>query len=401
MIRRWFLVTRLAAYDLLHEHRLTICSFVGLSAVLLPLIMLWGLKNGIVEGLRADLIENPRTRTLVNQANRAFTADLLARIAARPDVAFVAPRLRTLNSEARFEQSDRPTTSRRAELLSTGAGDPLLGPAAVPGPDEVVLTATLADRLGATEGSTVVMRVSRSRNTDFLALPLRVRGVAPRASFGRDAAFIDLRLMVQVDDFLEGKNAPDAASIDPDQARERTYAGFRVHARRLEDVLTLETYFRREDVDVETHGAEISGLLQLDRSLTLLFAALAGLGATGYLVSLGVGLYAAVERKQIDLSLLRLIGMRRGTLVLVPVTQAIMIALCGSTLAALVSLGAGAIVNQLPLGASGANPRPICLIETWQLEFAIGVTILSAAAAAGFAGRRAARISPAEGIQGV
>ncbi len=52
------LVAGLSLRDLLHERRLSVCSLVGLAAVLAPLIVLFGLKHGVIEGLRADLVEN-------------------------------------------------------------------------------------------------------------------------------------------------------------------------------------------------------------------------------------------------------------------------------------------------------------------------------------------------------
>jgi putative ABC transport system permease protein len=400
MRRPFLLVAYLAARDLLHERRLTICSCVGLAAVLVPLVMLWGLKNGIVEGLRADLIENPRARTVANLTNRRFDPAFLSQLANRPDVAFVAPRLRTLNNEARFERIDKPQSPRRAELLATGAGDPLLGRIAPPGPGEIVATASLAERLGLAEGSKVTMKVFRSQNRDVLALPLVVKGVAPVSSIGRDAVFADLRLLVLVDDFLEDKVPPTATPADVNLA-DRAFAGFRAHARKLEDVLSLESFFRGRDLDVETHAAEIAGLLKLDKSLTTLFTALASLGALGYFASLGVGLYANVERKQSELSLLRLIGLRRGALVRLPILQAAIIAVCGSLLGGLTALVGAAALNELPLPGTGTGNRPLCVVETWQLAVAIGSTTVGAVMAAAFAGRRAAHILPSEGIRNV
>lgn len=395
------LIARLSMRDLLHERRLTICSCIALAAVLTPLIVLFGLKNGVIEGLRADLIENPRARMITNASNRAFTEPFLAGLANRPDVVFVAPRLRTLNNEARFERADRPGAMRRAELLATGANDPLLAGLAAPTAAQAVATASLAARLELAAGQIVMMRVSRSKDKEVLSVPLALVGVAPQSSFARDAVFVAPRLLLLVDGFIEGTLPATATLAQIGNDPGRTYAGFRAHARRLEDVLAIDRDLRREDVDVETQAAEISGLLGLDRSLTILFSVLAGLGALGYFVSLGVGLYANVERKQAELSLLRLIGFLRTNLVLLPVLQGAVIAACGAAAAALVALAGAALLNDLsPLGVR-SDSRPLCVIEPWHLAVSLAASITGAMVAAAFAANRAARVTPAEGLSDV
>jgi putative ABC transport system permease protein len=85
------LVLGLALRDLRHERRLAACSIIGFATVLAPLIVLFGLKHGVIEGLRAELIQNPRTREVVNTAYRGFDAAFFARLAARPEVASSCP----------------------------------------------------------------------------------------------------------------------------------------------------------------------------------------------------------------------------------------------------------------------------------------------------------------------
>ena len=400
---RLSLVAGLSLRDLLHERRLAVCSLVGLAAVLAPLIVLFGLKHGVIEGLRADLIENPRTRMVVNAANRAFDENFFRRLSARPDVAFAIPRTRTLNTEARFERPDRPGAVQRAELLATGPGDPLVAGLARSGPLEVIPSASFAARLGLAPGMTLTLRALRGEAgaREVLSLPVTVSAVAPPAAFGRDGVFVDLRLLLLVDGFTDGELPATAKPEDVREDPGRLYAGFRAHARRLEDVTALDHALRSEGVEVETQAEQVAGLLGLDRSLSLLFALLAGLGGLGYLVSLGVGLYANVERKQRDLSLLRLIGLLRRELVLFPLLQAAAIALAGAALAGGVALAVAAVVNGLPLGGAAGGPadRPVCVVEPLHLLLAGLATLAGAAAAAAFAGGRAARILPAEGLR--
>lgn len=403
MAGRFRLVVRLALRDLLHERRLFLCSMVGLAAVLAPLIVLFGLKNGVIGGLRAEFIENPRARMVTNAANRRFEPEFLARLAARPEVAFVVPRTRQLNTEGRFESPERPGTVARAELLATAPGDPLLAGLPLLAPGEVIPSAALAARLGLLPGGAATLRVLRGEGAgrEVLALPLRVAAVAAPAAFGREGAFVALPLLNLVDDFVDGVVPADTGIAEARTDPDRIQAGFRAHARRLEDVVALDLALRAEGVEVDTQADQVANLLGLDRSLALLFATLAGLGGLGYLVSLGVGLYAGVERKRREMSLLRLIGLLRRDMVAFPLLQAVAIALAGTALAAAVALAVAGFVNQLSLGGAGggASGRPVCVVDAGHLLVAALATLAGAAAASAFAGARAARIPPSEGLR--
>jgi putative ABC transport system permease protein len=235
---------------------------------------------------------------------------------------------------------------------------------------------------------------------EVLNLPVTVAAIAPPSAFGRDGVFVDLKTLLLVDGFTDGALPPSTNPTDIADDPSRIFAGFRAHARRLEDVTRIDHDLRRDGVEVETLAEQVAGLLSLDRSLTLLFALLAGLGGLGYLVSLGVGLYANVERKQRDLSLLRLIGLSRRDLVVFPLLQALIIAAAGAALAGVLALSVAGLVNRLPLG--GANPaggRALCVIAVEHLLLALLVSLLGAALSAAFAGYRAAQIEPAEGLR--
>ncbi|MFM8991322.1 MAG: ABC transporter permease, partial [Alphaproteobacteria bacterium] len=61
-MRRLALVAALAWRDLVHEARLFACTATGFAAVLAPLLVLFALKHGVIEGLRETLVQNPRAR---------------------------------------------------------------------------------------------------------------------------------------------------------------------------------------------------------------------------------------------------------------------------------------------------------------------------------------------------
>ena len=58
------MVLRLAVADLLHERILSLCIVLALGAIISPLLVVLGLKEGIIEHLRSDLIEDPVNREI-------------------------------------------------------------------------------------------------------------------------------------------------------------------------------------------------------------------------------------------------------------------------------------------------------------------------------------------------
>jgi putative ABC transport system permease protein len=391
------LVLALAWQDLRHERRLALCAVAGLAAVLAPLLVLFGLKTGAVERARTELIENPRARQITNLATGSFDEAFLRRLQARPEVEFVALRARSLNSEAFFARTDRPATARAAELVPSGPRDPLLRGAPPPAPEEIVPQANFAARLGLQPGMTVQMRVPAATGREPLLVTLRVAAIAPVAATGRDAVLVHPLLQrlvsAHVDQLLpQGATLADAAALPALPAE-----GFRLHVRELRHVVALDAALRAEDIAVESRAEEVGALFALDRALGMLFAVLAGLGGAGYLVSLGVGLYAGVERKLRELSLLRLVGFRRGDLVLFTLAQAGLTGAAGALLAAGSALAIQAGLNRFwPVAEAGGALSAIALPH---LLVAVAGTIAAAALAAAFAGARASRIRPAEGLR--
>jgi len=327
---QWGTAVRLAMADLLAERLLAACTVLALAAVLAPLVILAGLRAGVVQGLRELLLEDPRAREVATAANRSFDAALLARLAARPDVAFLAPRTRTLAASLLVERSDAPGAGTRVELIPTAPGDPLL-PVGPEGAGHVVLTASAAARLRVGAGDALTGRLARvlDGRRESVPLALTVQAVAPPAAFPRDAAFVPLALAVLVEDFQDGRVGPpgDLSALAP--AGRTEYAGFRLYARRLEAVPALDAALRADGIEVVSRAADVFGLLRVDRNLGLLFGLVAGLGGAGFLVSLGAGLWANVERKRVALAQLRFLGLRAGALRLFPVAQALVLAASG------------------------------------------------------------------------
>src|SRR5690606_20149978 len=100
------LVTRLAFDDYRHEWVLSSCSVLALAAVLIPLLVLFGLRYGIIANLLDPLVENPRYREIAPITSGHFTPDWFETMRSRDDVAFVVPRTRSLAATIRIRKPD-------------------------------------------------------------------------------------------------------------------------------------------------------------------------------------------------------------------------------------------------------------------------------------------------------
>jgi putative ABC transport system permease protein len=395
----WRTTIRLALSDLLAERVLALCSVLSLAAVLAPLIVLAGLRAGVIEGLRELLLEDPHAREIVTAANRSLDAALLDGLERRPDVSFLAPRTRTLAASLLLELPEVPGQGIRADLIPTAPGDPLI--AAPPTSDNrVVLSASAAAKLHVAAGDALVGRLARIREgkRDSIPLPLIVQTVAAPSAFDREAAFVTLGLAVFVEDFQDGRaDAPPGGMETLSRPQRSDYAGFRLYARRLDQVPELDAALRAQGIDVSSRAGDVSDLLRIDTNLTVLFALIAGLGTIGFLIALGAGLWANVERKRVSLALLRFLGLRSGSLRLFPMAQALVLSLTGGIVALGAAEAAAAIVNQLLAGTLQLD-RPLCRITPLTASIAVAATITGSLMVAAVAGSRAAKIDPWEGV---
>jgi putative ABC transport system permease protein len=262
-----------------------------------------------------------------------------------------------------------------------------------------VLTASAAARLRIGAGDALLGRLARvlDGRRESVKLALVVQAVAPPAAFARDAAFVPLALAVLVEDFQDGRIGPpdSVAGLAPPHRAE--YAGFRLYARRLETVPALDTALQAAGIEVVSRAGDVSGLLRIDRNLGLLLGLVAGLGGLGFLVSLGAGLWANVERKRVPLAQLRFLGFRAGSLRLFPMAQAAVLAALGVVAALTAALAASLVVNRAFAGTLALD-RPLCLITPGLAATAACVTLAGAVLVAAAAGTRAAQVEPWEGV---
>jgi putative ABC transport system permease protein len=401
MIRNLFKIFRLATRDYLHEWQMSVCFVLGLAAVLGPMMVLFGLKFGIIGSMMQGLIEDPGNREIRPVGSGRYDNAWLDNVRARPDVAFLVPRTRSIAAtiELSSGQSSRIVP---VELIASGDGDPLLAPGEpLPaGLSQVVLSTGAADKLGVKAGDAIdgsLVRRYRGKQ-ERVHLDLNVATVAPPRAFSRDGAFVSVRLLEALEDFRDGRAVPDLGWGGAPANTGRTYTGFRLYARSIDDVASLGDAFVEIGVDVHTQEAGIELVQRMDRNLTAIYWAIAVIGLVGFSLSLGASLWANVDRKRKQLSVLRLVGFRTSDIVWFPMVQSLFTAVLGWALAVTIYYATAWVINGMMADQVDAGQQ-VCRLLQIHYAIALGLTSGAAVIAAGLAGMRSARIEPSEGLR--
>ncbi len=149
------LIASLAWQDYRNDAWLSACSVLALVAVIAPLLVLFGLKFGLVSSLTERLQTDPPPVKLFRWAVVDSGSALIEQLAQRPDVAFAIPRTRQIAATAQVG-------ALTLEMLPTAPGDPLLGALVLPhGLNQIVLSHTAAEKLAARPGDLLETRFAR------------------------------------------------------------------------------------------------------------------------------------------------------------------------------------------------------------------------------------------------
>jgi putative ABC transport system permease protein len=391
----------LASRDYVHEWQMSGCFVLALAAVLGPMLVLFGLKFGIVGAMVDQLIDDPRNCEVRPVGSGHYDRAWLESVRARPEVAFLVPRTRSIAATIELS-SQHASRIVPVELIASDRGDPLL-PSNGPLPEgtaRVVLSQSAAEKLDVAAGDTLDGSLARRfrGHQERVHLPLTVAAIAPARAFSRDGAFVSVMLLEALEDFRDGRAVPLLGWEGEPADVNRTYPGFRLYARSIYDVAGLRDAFARLNVDVHTRTAEIELVQRMDRNLTAIYWAIAVIGLVGFSLSLGASLWANVDRKRRELSVLRLVGFRTADIVWFPMVQALFTAVLGWALAVAIYQATAWVINDM-MAAQLETGQHVCRLLPLHYAIALVLTCGAAVLAAGLAGLRSARVEPSEGLR--
>jgi putative ABC transport system permease protein len=397
---------RMSLRDYLHERLLSICAILGLAAVLAPLLVLFGVKSGIINTMAERLIENPKNREIVPVGSGRFDEDWFQKVSQLSTVAFIIPQTRTIAANmVLVNRVGSAAQSVVVDLVPTGDGDPLLEKwAAVPDTAlTIVLSASAARKLGVVKGSVVSGTIGRSMEgrKERVSVQLTVAAILPLAAHQLDSAFVRLKLLTATEDYRDGFGSP---SFDwPGKGRPtggRNYPGFRLYARSIYDVPELRDQFIDQGMEVYTKAEEIEVVKSLERAFSLIFRLIAVVAVLGYFASMTSSVLANVNRKSRHLGVTRLIGFSTSSIIWFPIFQALLTAVLGNLTALVLYQVVEKSINHL-FGAYLAQGEYVCRLSVIHMLFSLLLTMAIAVLASAYAAYRTASIEPSQVIRDV
>jgi putative ABC transport system permease protein len=405
-LNRWTerlrLLTTLALQDLWHDRKVSLCIAASLVAVIAPLLLLFGLKHGVVSQLQDELLLDPRNLEVKMLSNGNYDSAWIERLRQRPETGFALGQTRSLNTQADLFVGMQKFVEG-AEIIATEPGDPQLNlPQFNPLGNQVILSARAAQRLQAKAGDRVQLRVLRRLEgvNERGEISLSVLAVLDGARFGRAAGFVAPPLLLDLERFRDGYQvaAFGIATGKPQGNLQPLYARARVYARDIDQVAPLERWLNEQHIETSSRLADIDNVKAINHVLGLIFGVIALAALIGCVASMVGAFLANIDRKRKSLAVLRLLGFNRAAVGGFVITQALLLSLAGY----LGGLGFYAIGSHLfdyLLGSSQATGTFVCHITFWHGLAALLLTFLVAALVAVIGAVRAISIQPAESLR--
>ena len=200
------MLLKLACSDLKKDWKVSLCVAVSILAVVCPLMLLYSLRVGILQGIEEKLVNDPQNLEIRMVGNGSLGDDFFEWLHHDSRVAFAAPLTRSLSAVADIRGKKRILTG--AEMLPTGKGDPLLRDLSIPEqPGEAVLTERAASYLGAAAGDTVEIVITRTVNDRREAekIQVKVAGIVPESLSGLKAVFLTPDFITAAERYRDGE----------------------------------------------------------------------------------------------------------------------------------------------------------------------------------------------------
>lgn len=390
---------RLALADLRRDWVVVACQVIAVTVVLMPLLVMLGLKTGIIEGILERMRRDPDNLQLRLVGNLGLDEAGFARLTSLPEAGFAVPMFLSAG-QILYLRPPRPEAGLiQVDVLPTAPGDPLRAASnAALVPDGIVLTAGVAVKLAVGPGDRLEASNQREDGGPRLRIELTVAEVLREGVLDGNWALVHPSILNDLLAYLDGFAVPERG-IDvgrPLAERKVRYDSVRLYARDLDAVEPLVRRLRQQpfEYDVRSNAEEVRNVRLLESRLGTLFQLFVGIGA-GYLAAVAAAAWIDVDRKRQALATLRLLGTPALVLMAFPVLRTGVATLIGAALASLGFFGAAAIMNHL-LGGTLPGEGPLCTLSGAQVALAVIATVLAAGVAASAAGWRAGRLDPAE-----
>ncbi len=394
-------ILRLALKNYFHDWQSSMCLVLALAAILGPMMIVFGIKHGIVSGMITELVEEPRNREIRTVYSGRFNIDFFTELGQQPAVSFLVPRTRKIAGTIDLK-SQSAYRIVHTELIPTAEKDPLLPMINVPaeGFNWLIVSESAARKLSVQTGDSIDASISRRYKGQLqrVHIPLKIIAIAPMSAFERDGAFASIQLLEAVEAYRDGLAVKALGWSGDKREVPMNYTGFRLFAKSIHDVANLKSWFNQQGIEVSTRFHEISTVQQMNKNLTTIYWVIAIIGLVGFSFALGASLWVDIDRKRRELSVLRLVGYTTLDIVCFPIIQSLLTALFGWLLAITIFHTVSATINTMMLSQLEAG-RQVCYLSPEHYLMSLLLTCFSAMLVTSFAGMRSARVEPAEGLR--
>lgn len=390
------LIATLAWRDLIRDRFFLFCNTAVMVGILVPLLVLFGVKNGVYTALIGEMLADPVNLQIDTQGNASFSQADLAPLKEWPEIAFMTPKVR-----GQFDYMNvREKGGRRmraALIIPSGQGDPTLPQGTVLEGQDVAVSAQLASQLELAVGAELQLISQAEDRPRQLVLPARVAVVLPESASAGRAILAPFATLDLIEAFYDAYSLPEYGITGTRDLSERvvSFEGVRVYAHRLEDLAALQSRLETQlGIGTSARTRDVESLLGLGRKLNLALGLTAVLAALGLGAALILGFWSDVARKKVVLAGMSLIGVPSRKLALFPVIQALITAALGLILSFALYMVAGQGAAML-FGQGLPDGARLAVITAPQ-ALAICVAVLALVlGAAGFAAWSAQRLDPA------
>lgn len=395
------LALSLAFQDWLYERTQTFCAVLALVSMLTPILVLEGVRNGVVESMREKLLQDPSVLVLSpmgGSTESSFSKEEIASFGALQGAQFVIGRIREIATDISLRTENGPGVPvhmepcAQGEPLLTHHGLPLPADGPTPG---LLLSARAASKLGVAAGDTLTAslgRKTREGRLESYDLHLTVTGILPADLSDRTMGFLPLSLLEDIQDYRDDIAVPSRGMTGRERTAPRRYASFRLYAKDLDSVESLSRELFKKGIETRTRSHEIAAIRALNTSVNRIILILSLAVAAGFVAFTVSSAQGMVKRKLRMLGLMRLFGFSRLSLSIYPMTQSLLTSVVGIAFSLIAYLVIGLCIDSFFAVQSGGSA--LCRLATSDFFAAVAAVFLLSALAAGHAAGRSASVDP-------
>lgn len=386
------LIVSLAWRDLVRDKFFLFCNVAAIVGVLVPLLVLLGVKNGVYQALIGEMLANPATRQIDTVGNSTFSEADIDRVRDWPEIAFLTPKVRGQFDFVSVQRIGEPQFAS-AIAIPSGTGDPTLPEGLELGPEQFALSEKIARQLNVASGDAIRIATQADGRPKQLLLEAAVAGILPEAATAGAAVLMPFDVLDLIEAYYDSYSLPEHGiqGERPLDERITSYEGVRVFARDLQSLAALQSRLESElQVRTVAKTREVEALLGLGEKLDLALGLAALCAAIGLSAALVIGFLADVTRKKVVLASIALIGFPGRTLALFPVIQAAVAGCIGLTLSFILFLIAGRLAELL-FGDGLPGDSAIAFIPLHQaaaIAFGVMMLVLATAGASAWSVQR-------------